>query len=109
MSAGEQPVFEVRLRSKRVQQELDTLREADHQRVVARLKALADDPRPHGCERLYDDVYRVRVGDIRIIYLVDEENNHIEVGGGSATAARRRTGESITCFAAQLMTRPRRL
>jgi mRNA interferase RelE/StbE len=81
MSAGERPVFEVRLRSKRVQRELDTLREADHQRVVARLKALADDPRPHSCEKLYDDVYRVRVGDIRIIYLVDEENNHIEVGG----------------------------
>ena len=74
-------MFEVRLRSKRVRQELDTLREADHQRVVARLKALADDPRPHGCERLYDDVYRVRVGGIRIIYIVDEENNHIEVGG----------------------------
>ena len=74
-------MFEVRLRSKRVQQELDTLREADHQRVVARLKALADDPRPHSCERLYDDVYRVRVGGIRIIYIVDEENNHIEVGG----------------------------
>ena len=102
-------MFEVRLRSKRVQQELDTLREADHQRVVARLKALADDPRPHSCERLYDDVYRVRVGYIRIIYLVDEENNHIEIGGGSSTATRRRTGESITCFAAQLMTRPRRL
>jgi mRNA interferase RelE/StbE len=74
-------VLEVRLRSKRVRREMDGLREADYQRVVVRLKALADDPRPHGCEKLYDDVYRVRVGDIRIIYLIDEENERIEVGG----------------------------
>ena len=59
---------------------MDGLREADYQRVVVRLKAQADDPRPHGCEKLYDDVYRVRVGDIRIIYLIDEGNNRIEVG-----------------------------
>lgn len=59
---------------------MDGLREADYQRVTARLKALADEPRPRGCEKLYDDVYRVRVGDIRVIYLVDEGNNRVDVG-----------------------------
>jgi mRNA interferase RelE/StbE len=73
-------VLEVRLRSKRVRREMDGLREADYQRVTARLKALADEPRPRGCEKLYDDVYRVRVGDIRVIYLVDEGNNRVDVG-----------------------------
>jgi len=58
---------------------------------------MTPDPRPHSCEKLYDDVYRVRVGDIRIIYLVDEENNHIEVGESTA-AARRRTEESQNLF-----------
>ena len=81
MSANEQPVFDVRLRSRRVQRELDSLQEADYQRVVARLKTLVNDPRPQGCEKLYDDVHRVRVGDIRISYLVDEGNKRIEVGG----------------------------
>jgi mRNA interferase RelE/StbE len=81
MSANEQPAFEVRLRSGRVRRELDGLQEADYQRVIARLRALADVPRPQGCEKLYDDIYRVRVGDIRIIYLVDEGNKRIEVGG----------------------------
>lgn len=81
MSANEQRIFEVRLRSKRAQRELDALQQVDYQRVLTRLKALADEPRPKGCDKLYDGIYRVRVGDIRIIYLVDEKNKRIEVGG----------------------------
>jgi mRNA interferase RelE/StbE len=81
MSAGEQPVFEVRLRSKRVQRELDNLQKVDYERVVVRLRALATNPRPQGCEKIYDAIYRVRVGDFRIIYLIDEKNKNIEVGG----------------------------
>ena len=81
MSRNEPSAFEVRLRSKRVQGELDSLQETDRQRVVAKLGALASDSRPQGCEKLYDDVYRVRVGDIRLIYLIDGVNKHIEVGG----------------------------
>lgn len=81
MSVNERPVYEVRLRSRRVQRELDSLQESDHQRVVARIRALAHDARPQGCEKLYDDIYRVRVGDFRIGYLIDEGNKRIEVGG----------------------------
>jgi mRNA-degrading endonuclease RelE of RelBE toxin-antitoxin system len=81
MSANEQPAFDVRLCSRRVQRELDNLREAQYQRLIARLKALVKDPRPQGCERLYDDAHRVRVGYIRITYLIDEGNKRIEVGG----------------------------
>lgn len=73
-------MYEVRLRSKRVQRELGSLQRTDHERVLARMRALADIPRPQGCEKLYDDIYRVRVGDIRIIYLVDGENKRVEVG-----------------------------
>jgi mRNA interferase RelE/StbE len=79
MSVNEHPTFAARLRSRRVQRELDSLQETDYQRIAARLKALASDPRPQGCEKLYDDMYRVRVGDIRIIYLIDEGNKRIEV------------------------------
>lgn len=87
MRANEQPVFEVRLRSKRVQRELDSLQEVDYGRVLVKLRALTTTPGPQGCEKLYDAVFRVRVGDFRIIYLIDEENKRIEVGG-----IRRRTG-----------------
>jgi mRNA interferase RelE/StbE len=86
MSTSGQPVFEGRLRSKRVQRELGALRQLDYERVLVRLRALAKAPRPQGCEELYDAIYRVRVGDFRIIYLVDEKNKRIEVG-----SIRRRT------------------
>ena len=81
MNTNEQPVFEVRLRSRRVQEELDVLQEADYERVVIKLRALANAPRPRGCEKLYDAIYRVRVGDFRIIYFIDEKSERIDVGG----------------------------
>ena len=81
MTTSDQPEFDVRLRSRRVQRELNALHEPDYRRVLRALRALGQDPRPPGCEKLYDDVYRVRVGNWRIIYLVDQESHRIELGG----------------------------
>jgi len=43
-------------------------------RVVARIEALADDPRPPGCEKLAGQVnlFRVREGVWRIAYTIDD-------------------------------------
>ena len=42
-------------------------------RVVAAIRALADDPRPHGCEKLSSlEKYRIRVGDFRVVYTIDD-------------------------------------
>ncbi len=44
-------------------------------RLLARLHDLEIDPKPHGVTKLegYKDLYRVRVGDWRIIYAIKEE------------------------------------
>ncbi len=46
------------------------------QRVQERLKPHIDrleiEPRPHGCEKLQGGGFRVRVGDYRVVYLVDD-------------------------------------
>ncbi|HOS96278.1 MAG TPA: type II toxin-antitoxin system RelE/ParE family toxin [Deltaproteobacteria bacterium] len=44
-------------------------------RVSPAIDALKDDPRPSGSEKLKgaDDVYRVRVGDYRILYEVRDK------------------------------------
>ena len=46
----------------------------DRQRIVASILALAEEPRPVGCEKLagQDDRYRIRVGRFRIVYSVTD-------------------------------------
>jgi len=53
--------------------DLRKLPEDIRRRVAARIDALAGDPRPHGAEALQGepDLYRLRVGDFRIIYRVE--------------------------------------
>ena len=80
MSAAVPPAYEVRLRSRRVQRVLDAVQASDYRRVLARLEALAGNPRPPGCEKLEDDIHRMRAGDIRIIYRVDEGARRVDVG-----------------------------
>lgn len=45
----------------------------DRQRIVRRIQALSDDPRPVGCQKLSGyDRYRVRQGNYRIVYEIRE-------------------------------------
>ena len=73
--------FKVSLRSRRVQRDLDAVERTDYQRLLRALKLLAQEPRPVGNKRLYDAVYRVRVGPWRVVYKVDDEMQLVEVGG----------------------------
>jgi len=52
----------------------------DRQRVVRRIRALAEDPRPPGCEKLVGrKAYRVRQGAYRVVYAVDDEARTVRV------------------------------
>lgn len=73
-------MYELRLvRSAR--KELEALPDAMLARVARQLDALQATPRPHGCKKLrgVSDLWRVRVGDYRIIYYVDDRAQVIEV------------------------------
>lgn len=54
---------------------------ADRQRLTARIQALAGGPRPPGCEKLvgYDDRYRVRQGDYRVVYAVNDAEQIVTI------------------------------
>ena len=43
-------------------------------RIIAEIEALREDPRPSGCRKLVgsEDLYRIRVGDYRVIYSVND-------------------------------------
>lgn len=53
----------------------------DRQRIVARIAALSGEPRPSGCEKLAGTAsrYRVRQGDYRVVYTIDDAARVVEV------------------------------
>lgn len=51
---------------------LEKLPKKDVSLIIKRLEALADTPRPRGCEKLEGSDYRVRAGNYRIIYSVED-------------------------------------
>jgi len=49
-------------------------RKSDRQRIVARITALADNPRPAGCKKLSGfERYRIRQGAYRIVYAIEDD------------------------------------
>lgn len=50
-------------------------------RVVARLEGLVSNPRPPGSKKLWggDNEWRIRIGDYRVVYGIDETRKEIEV------------------------------
>ncbi|MDP8939669.1 MAG: type II toxin-antitoxin system RelE/ParE family toxin [Actinomycetota bacterium] len=54
----------------------------NYERLMAAIRALVQDPRPPGVRKLSGrESYRVRVGDYRVIYLVDDEEQTLTVLG----------------------------
>ena len=61
--------------------ELERLPDALLQRVFARIESLADTPRPPGCKKLRGarDLWRIRIGDYRVIYHLDDARHVVEI------------------------------
>ncbi len=66
--------YEVRLKPS-AERALRKLPAQIRSRIGSRLDGLASNPRPSGCEKLggVEDLYRVRVGDYRVVYLVSDD------------------------------------
>jgi mRNA interferase RelE/StbE len=52
--------------------QLDGIDAPDRARILSRVTALADNPRPSGVVKLArsDDVWRIRIGDYRVLYTI---------------------------------------
>jgi len=60
--------------------ELEELPLKDRRRIVQRIQLLAAAPRPVGCEKLTgEDKYRVRQGDYRILYTIEDASRSVVV------------------------------
>ncbi len=61
--------------------EFESLPDQVIDRVATKIESLAQQPRPTGCKKLRgaDNLWRVRVGDYRIIYAVDDTLSIVEI------------------------------
>ena len=54
--------------------EIDRLPSRDIRTILEKIRTLGDNPRPQGCEKLSgQEKYRVRCGDYRILYMIDDD------------------------------------
>ena len=73
-------VYEVWL-ERTAERNLGRLSNKEFQRVVSRIKALARNPRPPGCRKISGSAndWRIRIGDFRVIYEIDDKSKSIRV------------------------------
>jgi mRNA interferase RelE/StbE len=59
---------------KSVQKDFDAIPKKDPIRILNRIKAFAENPRPKGCEKLTgQERYRLRQGQYRIVYSIQDD------------------------------------
>lgn len=59
--------------SNNAERQLQRIQQPTLRRLKAAILALADEPRPNGTKALQgEDAYRVRVGDYRIVYVIED-------------------------------------
>jgi len=67
--------------SKSVQKQIDDLPNDITLRVIEKIQNLATEPRPDGIVKLkgFENEYRIRIGDYRVRYEIDDENQLIQI------------------------------
>ncbi|MEH2079828.1 MAG: type II toxin-antitoxin system RelE/ParE family toxin [Nostoc sp.] len=67
--------------SKSVQKQIDNLPNDVLKRVIEKIQNLASEPRPDGIVKLkgFDNEYRIRIGDYRVRYEIDDESQLIQI------------------------------
>lgn len=56
-----------------VEKQLSRIPGKQRERVVDTMRSLSVEPRPHRCQHLQDELFRVRAGQYRIVYAVFDD------------------------------------
>jgi mRNA interferase RelE/StbE len=61
--------------------ELEALPNSLITRIFNKIEALNSKPRPHQCRKLqgFNDLWRIRIGDYRVIYSIDDVKEAVDV------------------------------
>ncbi|MFI5402928.1 MAG: type II toxin-antitoxin system RelE/ParE family toxin [Planctomycetota bacterium] len=62
------------------EKEIARLPDATRRLIVHRIRALGDEPRPHGSQKLSGrEGYRIRQGEYRVVYTIDDAHRVVTV------------------------------
>ena len=74
------PRYKVELLDRRTERQLDRIHGSDFDRIRDAILKLEDDPRPPGCRKLRGlDGWRIRVGNWRVIYAIDDAERLVTI------------------------------
>ena len=73
--------YRVRL-SKSAEKDLRRIEKSRIPSIIESIEGLGENPRPHGCRKLIgsDFSYRIRIGDYRVVYVIDDGVQVVEIG-----------------------------
>ena len=74
------PSYEI-VFARSARKELQALSHTVAERILEKVELLASNPRPSGCKKLrgHPDLWRIRVGEYRIIYSIDDNNKVVDI------------------------------
>ena len=82
--------YRVEILDHKTRKQLDRVRQPDFGRIAEVILRLEDNPRPPGCRKLHGlEGWRIRVGDWRVIYHIDDSGRLVTV-----VAVRRRRADT---------------
>ena len=64
---------------RRAERQIDRISGRDYDKLSAAISALPANLRPRGCPKLRDDLYRIRVGNWRVLYRIDERRRTVTI------------------------------
>ena len=69
------------LLERRAERDLKKLSKETFYRIIPKIKVLSENPKPAGCRKITGSKndWRIRIGDYRIIYEIDEKEKAVKV------------------------------
>ena len=74
------PVYQITF-ARSARRELEVVPQRVAARILTRIEALSENPRPRGCKKLQgsSQLWRIRVGEYRVIYAIDDNQQVVDI------------------------------
>lgn len=79
MTESEKQPYKIVNASKRVEKQLDAVPDHDYIKISQKIQSLSENPRPFGSKKLSDKVYRIRIGNYRVVYSIFDKDKVVVI------------------------------